>query len=192
MRWGMGVAFVVVLQGFTACPRPHPVLVGPPPPKDAGIETPVPEVDIREARLRPRKHHAPLALEAAESTNQMTGNGEDSTVYCATLFGPGVGVTCHTWLDTAHQPHGECYYANGYVVDTRTGQSYWRSGTGDRRPHQGDVRPFGYCTENGCTEDTWLECPWLGRGPTPPIQEFCLAMARSEYHDGYAFCGQAP
>ena len=192
MRWGMGVAFVVVLQGFTACPRPHPVLVGPPRPKDAEIQSPVPEVDIREARLHPRKHHAPLPLLATESSNAPVGNGEDCTVYCATMFGPGVGVTCHPWLDLAGKCHGMCYYENGYVVDNQTGASHWRTGSGDLRPNAGDVPPFGYCSENGCTQDTFVECPWKGRGPTPPmIGEFCLAMARSEYHEGYTFCGQA-
>ena len=194
MRWGMGMAFVVVLQGFTACPRPHPVLVGPPPPKDAGIETPVPEVDVREARLRPRKHHAPLALEAAESSNVQTGNGEDCTVYCATRFERGVGVTCQAWLDTTGRCHPFCYYENGWWFDMSTGNAIRRpDGTShDQRPDQGQVPPFGYCSENGCTEDTFVQCPWKGRGATPPIQEFCLAMARREYLEGYNFCGQAP
>ena len=185
----LGFAVMLVLAG---CPRPRPPVVVTPPRKDAGIETPVPEVDIREARLHPRKRHAPLALEASESSNTSTGNGEDCTVYCATLFGRGVGVTCQAWLNLAGECHAMCYYENGYVVNQRTGQAHWRTGSGDLRPNQGDVPPFGYCSENGCVEDTWLECPWKGRGTTPQIQEFCLAMARSEYREGYNFCGQAP
>ena len=99
MRASGGIIGICLLT-IGGCPAPKPVVLMPPP-RDAGIETPVPEVDLREARLRPRKHHAPLPLAAAESSNALAGNGEDCTVYCATRFGPGVGVTCHPWLDTA-------------------------------------------------------------------------------------------
>ena len=182
-------SLLILTLALAGCPRPRPAVVVPPT-KDAGIETPVPDVDVREARLRPRKRHAPLKFTAEESAN--VGNGEDCTVYCATMFGRGIGVTCHPWLDVRGACHGMCYYENGYVVDTQTGQAHWRAGSGDLRPNLTEVPPFGYCTENGCSEDTWLECPWKGRGATPMIQEFCLAMARSEYHEGYNFCGQAP
>src|SRR2546422_3221201 len=91
----LGIGLLVLV----GCPRSRPV-VGVPSPRDANVETPVPEVDLREARVQPRKHHSPLSLEAAESSNTTVGNGEDCTVYCATRFGAGVGVTCQAWLDT--------------------------------------------------------------------------------------------
>jgi len=94
---------LILTLALAGCPRPRPAVVVPPT-KDAGIETPVPEVDVREARLRPLRHHAPLKFTAEEAAN--AGNGEDCTVYCATMFGRGIGVTCHPWLDVRGACHG--------------------------------------------------------------------------------------
>src|SRR5438552_1197435 len=85
--------------------------------------------------------HTPLRLAAAAASNAIAGNGEDCTVYCATQFGAGVGVTCQAWLDTAGRCRPFCYYENGWWFDESTGAAIRRPDgtTNDQRPDQGQV-----------------------------------------------------
>ena len=119
---------------------------------------------------------------------------EDVTTFCQPWFGPGIAVTCQAAIRNDGKPLERCYYENGWWLDDNGAVIRMpQPGGGDQRPRVVDVEPYGYPTLFGFQANEWEPCPgsYFGDLPTPPhVWEWCQAVARSEYHEGEAWCSQ--
>ena len=117
---------------------------------------------------------------------------EDCPLYCGTLFGPGIGVTCQATISNLGTCRKYCYYSNGFWIDAVSGRFiHLPSGSSlDQRPYLVEVHPYGYASLFGDEIDCWHESPTKGRGlPGANVAHWCETMARAEYRECYAFGG---